>query len=332
MDIGLVWGKDKGKDKGGKGKDRKGKDKGKAGKDAPRHPGRGSGKGSGKDKGKSKGDARGSGQPSAPPTPFAGYCGRCGAWGHMQKHCRVVMEVAEETKPEPREITMVDVSPSEPAQENWIFSLEMSDEFVNIGVSEVSNEFVNVGVSETSSEFVNVGVSEVSNEFVNVGVSEVSNEFVNVGVSETSNEFVNVGVSEVSNEFVHSGVFEARATEIMMTECGLPSAICTLEPEKHEVVIDSGAGRSVCGPSDFPDIPMEAIHDADAQVFRTAKGDRLTLLGRKRVKLLANDVWIFVCFTVLNVMRPILSVEGLVSAGFNVIFNEERPEIRRRGA
>ena len=66
MDVDALYGP-KGKGKDNKGKARgKGKDKGKA---------------KGKD-GKTKGD-----HDEEKPERFAGYCGRCGKWGHRQRDC-----------------------------------------------------------------------------------------------------------------------------------------------------------------------------------------------------------------------------------------------------
>ncbi|CAK0857324.1 unnamed protein product [Prorocentrum cordatum] len=84
------------------------------------------------------------------------------------------------------------------------------------------------------------------------------------------------------------------------------------------IMVDTGANKSVCGPSDFPDYPT--MQDKRLEI-KVANGTSLKHFGDKQVNLKTqNDDEISVIFHVAEVTQPILSVNSINKAGAGVEF------------
>eukprot|EP00971_Amphidinium_carterae_P348747 6490656-Amphidinium_carterae.1 len=91
-------------------------------------------------------------------------------------------------------------------------------------------------------------------------------------------------------------------------------------------MVDSGAGVSCCGVTDFPKVALqEASTD---RLCRGADGRKLKSYGYKWVLLLlASGLSMHVRFTVLDVVRPILSLSSITSAGWCLQVSESMSEL-----
>eukprot|EP00971_Amphidinium_carterae_P346544 6488066-Amphidinium_carterae.1 len=108
---------------------------------------------------------------------------------------------------------------------------------------------------------------------------------------------------------------------------------------KVTLMVDSGAGVSCCGLSDFPHVELDET--SPERPCRGADGRRLKSYGFKWVVLLlTSGLCMQVRFTVLDVVRPILSVSSITMAGWSLqvsasraelIHGRQRLELRREG-
>ena len=97
----------------------------------------------------------------------------------------------------------------------------------------------------------------------------------------------------------------------------------------HEVLVDSGTERCVCPPFWARDAPHEAQSNP---CLVTASGEPLDHFGCRRVNLsfAGSPARLKVAFTILNVRRPILSVDSLLKHGHGVIFDRANPYLLLR--
>ena len=135
-------------------------------------------------------------------------------------------------------------------------------------------------------------------------------------------------VAEVSGEAPR----DTAATEVTTINALGPDSsdgwVCTVgafsraaRDSPTEALIDSGCCRHVCGKEDFPEAPLEEATGA-MQLF-SAQGVPLDTLGFKTVLLCVLGDWVPLCFQVVNVRLPILSVSALSAAGFRTTFSEK---------
>ncbi|CAK0878447.1 unnamed protein product [Prorocentrum cordatum] len=115
-------------------------------------------------------------------------------------------------------------------------------------------------------------------------------------IYEDEDEWI-MGVEEISGEeFVLSTA--ATKSEVRKYDYGnIGDAV--------DVLSDSGSSVTCCNPRDFPKSP---IIQGDEEIYRTSKGTVLKFYGYKDVVLRKDSTKIKVKFTVLDVVRPILSV------------------------
>eukprot|EP00959_Pyramimonas_sp_CCMP1952_P471112 9497872-Pyramimonas_sp.AAC.1 len=106
-----------------------------------------------------------------------------------------------------------------------------------------------------------------------------------------------MGVEEISGEeFVLSTA--ATKSEVRKYDYGnIGDAV--------DVLSDSGSSATCCNPRDFPKSP---IIQGEEKIYRISKGTVLKFYGYKDVVLRKDSTNIKVKFTVLDVVRPILSV------------------------
>eukprot|EP00971_Amphidinium_carterae_P218189 4331161-Amphidinium_carterae.2 len=104
-------------------------DKGKGGKDGWWNSGKG---GKGKSKDRDKGEkGKGQGKSGGSAEHFAGYCGKCGLWGHKQKSCRrQVNAVEEEQQQQQQPLTDVGHLSATDAT-GWIYTVVVDDRSVD---------------------------------------------------------------------------------------------------------------------------------------------------------------------------------------------------------
>ena len=99
---------------------------------------------------------------------------------------------------------------------------------------------------------------------------------------------------------------------------GLDGPSGTSVGQTVDIMVDTGANKSVCGPSDFPDYPI--MQDKKLEI-KVANGTPLRHFGDKQVNLKTkNDDEISVRFHVTEVTQPILSVNSINKAGAGVEF------------
>ena len=79
-----------------------------------------------------------------------------------------------------------------------------------------------------------------------------------------------------------------------------------------DLMVDSGADCTVCGPNDFPDFPV--VRDGPEVKLHAADGRALKWYGRKSVSFEAHGERLSVEFNVVDVTRPILSVASWKSS------------------
>ena len=91
-----------------------------------------------------------------------------------------------------------------------------------------------------------------------------------------------------------------------------------------DIIIDSGAYRSVIPPSIAPAVPLLEANMDQTRPGRTAGGEELPVLGRKQLRCS------FLCgqpknmeFLVMGVTRPLGSVSQMVEKGCRIIFDAE---------
>ena len=84
-----------------------------------------------------------------------------------------------------------------------------------------------------------------------------------------------------------------------------------------DLIGDSGAESTVCGPNDFPEFPM--LRDGPEVRLHAADGRALKWYGRKPVSFEAHGERLYVEFNVVDVTRPILSVASMTDNGNEVI-------------
>ena len=87
--------------------------------------------------------------------------------------------------------------------------------------------------------------------------------------------------------------------------------------KKVDLMVDSGAEATVCGPNDFPDFPTQ--RDGPEVRLHAADGRALKWYGRKSVSFEAHGERLQVEFNVVDVARPILSVASMTDNGQGVI-------------
>ena len=106
-------------------------------------------------------------------------------------------------------------------------------------------------------------------------------------------------------------------------------ALSSEEDEMQELMVDSGASRSVCTPSFVGD---RVLTQGPAVVLRDASGNSVPFHGRTRIKMIANGAYdMEKDFEVRDVHRNILSVSELVDAGCTVVFSKKEAYVERRG-
>eukprot|EP00971_Amphidinium_carterae_P013034 256980-Amphidinium_carterae.1 len=120
----------------------------------------------------------------------------------------------------------------------------------------------------------------------------MSNDFVVACEHQTSNakmsSLLNASTRPAMNSLLNASIRPILSSLLNMST-RQESARRNSTPRKrlrYTVLMTEECGRSVCGPTDFVNIPVGPASDDEGQVFRTAKGDRLTLLGRKEIKVL----------------------------------------------
>jgi hypothetical protein len=84
-----------------------------------------------------------------------------------------------------------------------------------------------------------------------------------------------------------------------------------------DLLVDTGANRSVCGPSHFPSFPLE---EGQRKTISVADGSEMQYYGDKRVRLKVGDDTLEVKFHVTDVTQPILAVSSMNEAGATVEF------------
>eukprot|EP00971_Amphidinium_carterae_P066025 1307887-Amphidinium_carterae.2 len=86
-------------------------------------------------------------------------------------------------------------------------------------------------------------------------------------------------------------------------------------------MLDSGAGASVCSPTDFPSVAIDT-KTAVTKVYRCADGRELRVYGYKWVRALVvkTQQILQIRFTVLDVLRPIIALSCMVQGGWDLSF------------
>ena len=97
--------------------------------------------------------------------------------------------------------------------------------------------------------------------------------------------------------------------------------------EEIDLMIDSGAESTVCGPTDFPGYPTR--REGPEVHLRSADGRPLKWYGRKEVWFEAQGESLRVAFNVVDVVRPILSVATMTDNGNEVDLKRTGGEIRK---
>ena len=86
-------------------------------------------------------------------------------------------------------------------------------------------------------------------------------------------------------------------------------------------MVDSGTTETVCGPTDFPDVP---IQEGARMKLRTASGQELKHYGTKTVQLKTmQGEKMSITFTVVDVVRPLLSVSKVNALGTDAHFSKD---------
>ena len=94
-----------------------------------------------------------------------------------------------------------------------------------------------------------------------------------------------------------------------------------------DIVIDSGAFRSVIPPEAARDYPTEEVPDNEQPKARTATGERVPVLGRKTLSCCFNNgARKSLQFFVMDVMRPLASVSQMVARDCRVVFDGQNGE------
>ena len=110
-----------------------------------------------------------------------------------------------------------------------------------------------------------------------------------------------------------------------MTSCS--HCVGSIQKKMIDLMVDSGAECTVCGPYDFPEFP---IREGGKDVrLHAADGRALKWYGRKSVSFEAHDGEVLrVEFNVVDVTRPILSVASMTDNGNQVFLGRTGGEIR----
>ena len=93
-----------------------------------------------------------------------------------------------------------------------------------------------------------------------------------------------------------------------------------------DLMVDSGAERTVCGPHDFPGVPID--RECPKVELHGADGRTLKWYGRKVVAFHAQGERLKVVFSVVDVTRPILSVANMTDNGNEITLGRTGGEIR----
>ena len=81
-----------------------------------------------------------------------------------------------------------------------------------------------------------------------------------------------------------------------------------------DIVIDSGAFRSVLPPGIAPDYPTLDVPESELPKARTATGERVPVLGKKTISCCFNHgATKSLQFLVMQVMRPLASVSQMIA-------------------
>ena len=106
--------------------------------------------------------------------------------------------------------------------------------------------------------------------------------------------------------------------------CGLVQSVEKFtgrDGKKVDIMVDSGTSETVCGPTDFPDSP---IQEGPRMKLRTASGQELKYYGIKVVKLKTmHGEEMQITFTVVDVVRPLLSVSKVNQQGTDAHFSRD---------
>lgn len=108
-----------------------------------------------------------------------------------------------------------------------------------------------------------------------------------------------------------------------------PGRVTTSTGSEVDLMVDSGAELTVCGPQDFPDVPTE--ERGTPARLRSAEGRLLKWYGQKRVSFETQGEKMQVTFDVVDVVRPILSVARMTDHGNEVTLGRNGGEVRRGG-